>query len=131
MATIHRIEDLEIWKNARELFQYSIPFFFDFLKTRKEFLLLKQMKRSCGSIMDNIAEGFERNGNREFIQHLSIAKGSAGEFKSQLYRCLDLDLLSDEKFQLMTEKTDQIINDLGGFIKYLNSTEHKGIKFKN
>lgn len=129
MATIHKIEDLQIWRDSRKLFKDSIPFF-NFLKDKKEYSLLDQMKRSCGSIMDNVAEGFERNGNREFIQYLSIAKGSAGEFKSQLYRCYDLGLISKGNLELSIFKTDKIINDLGGFIKYLNSIELKGLKFK-
>ncbi|MCK0204759.1 four helix bundle protein [Ornithobacterium rhinotracheale] len=126
---IYRIEELQLWIEARALFKDTIPFF-DFLKQKGEYALLDQMKRSCGSIMNNIAEGFERNGNREFIQYLSIAKGSAGEFKSQLYRCYDLNFLSQKNAELYIAKTDNIINNLGGFIKYLNNTEKKGIKFK-
>jgi len=88
MATIKRFEDLEIWQLAREISRdvYDI--------TRKDsikhdFSLIDQLRRSSGSIMDNIAEGFERDGNKEFVQFLSYAKGSAGETRLQLYRAVD------------------------------------------
>jgi four helix bundle protein len=88
MATIKRFEDLEIWQEARRLSKiiHKISIETD-LKT--DFKFREQIKSSSGSVMDNIAEGFERDGTIEFRQFLSIAKGSAGETRSQLYRVFD------------------------------------------
>ena len=77
MATIKRFEDLEIWQEARE-FSKEIIFLSKSTDLQKDFKLRDQIKGSSGSVMDNIAEGFERNGNLEFRQFLSIAKGSIG-----------------------------------------------------
>ena len=93
MATINRFEDIEAWQHAerleREIFKLTLEGEF-----AKDFSLKDQIRRSTGSVMDNIAEGFERSGNREFIQFLSISKGSCGEVQSQLYRALDQSYLS-------------------------------------
>lgn len=100
MSTIKKFEDLEIWQLARDFNRNIFPFLVE-LKNNKEFELRNQLDSSAGSIMDNIAEGFERNGNREFIQHLSIAKASAGESKSQLYRAMDRNFISETMFIIM------------------------------
>ncbi len=88
MSKIEKFEDLEIWTRAREICK-------DVFEIRErsglknDYRLYDQINGSSGSVMDNIAEGFERNGNKEFIQFLSIAKSSCGETRSQLYRVLD------------------------------------------
>ena len=98
MATIRSFEELEVWKKARvmstEIFKATMTESFF-----KDFGLKDQINRASGSIMDNIAEGFERGGRKEFIQFLSYAKGSAGEVKSQLYRALDRQHINEETFQ--------------------------------
>ena len=97
MATINKFEDLEIWQLAREICN-KIFIITNKSHFYKDFSLKDQIRRSSGSIMDNISEGFEREGRKEFIQHLSISKGSAGEYRSQLYRALDRKYIITSEF---------------------------------
>lgn len=93
MASVKRFEDLEIWQLSRLLCNDI----FDIIRNtglNRNFKLANQNEGSSGSVMDNIAEGFERNGNKEFIQFLSIAKASCGETRSQFYRILDRKFIS-------------------------------------
>ena len=129
MGTIKRFEDLEAWKKARELSKLIYEITNDNLLL-KEYGLKNQTRNSSGSIMDNIAEGFERQGKKEFIQFLSIAKGSAGELKSQLYRILDQKFITEEKFNQIYNITDEVGRMINGLSNYLKSSDLKGIKYK-
>ena len=130
MAKIEKFEDLEIWNKSREIC-IDIETLFETTNLGKRFSMKDQMDRSSGSIMDNIAEGFERNGNREFVNFLSFSKGSRGELKSQLYRALNKNLISQSEFDNLSVKIELVKNKIGAFMKYLNSTEIKGLKFNN
>lgn len=129
MATITKFEDLEIWQEARKLAKeiYIITKETD-LKT--DFRFKEQIKASSGSVMDNIAEGFERDGNIEFRQFLSIAKGFAGESRSQIYRLYDYEYVSLEKFEDLKTKYEILSGKIKNFITYLNKKDFKGNKFQ-
>lgn len=128
MATIKRFEDLEIWQDARRLSK-EIIFISKNTELNKDFKFNAQIKDSSGSVMDNIAEGFERNGNVEFRQFLSIAKGSAGEARSQLYRVYDNDYIDEEKLNYLVIEYEKLSIKIHNFITYLNKKDFKGTKF--
>ena len=129
MATITSFTELEVWKLANELQQkiYSI------IKSgslSNDFELRNQMERSSGSIMDNIAEGFGRGGRIEFIQFLTIARGSASELQSQLIRCKNKGHVSSKDFDELFELSDKTGKKIGSFIQYLNKSNLSGPKFQ-
>jgi len=128
MASISKFEDLEIWQLARSqanvLWQiYSYGTFC------KDFELRNQISKSSGSAMDNIAEGFERSGNKEFIHFLLIAKASNGEVRSQLYRALDRNHITIENFEELKSNCETISKKTTAFIKYLKESDLKGFRF--
>lgn len=129
MATLNRFEDLKIWQDARCFNKnlFNVLLLVDDLKFG---FLKNHLFKTSGSIMDNIAEGFERESNKEFIQFLYYSKGSAGEIKSQLYRAFDLNLISQENLIDLTNQLVNISSQLSLFIKYLKNSEFKGAKFK-
>lgn len=128
MAKVERFEDLEIWIQARELCKliFSVTNSEAF---KKDYKFCNQIRTSSGSIMDNIAEGFERGGNKEFIQFLFIAKGSCGETRSQLFRGLDFQYLSNKEHAILCEKTITLSKKISSFITYLKSSSLKGSKY--
>lgn len=129
MATWKSFEDIEAWQLAREfcndIYKLSVQ-----TALSKDYRLKEQINGSSGSIMDNIAEGFERGGNKEFINFLSIAKASAGESRSQLYRIYDRKYITQSEFNLLKSKTLIISGKLGNLMKYLKTSTFKGIKYK-
>ena len=129
MATIKRFEDLEVWQKARE-FCIEVNTIITREPFAKDFGLRDQLNRSSGSVMDNIAEGFEREGRLEFIQFLSYAKSSAGEVRSQLSRAKDRGYINETEFVHLHEKILQLGKMLGGFMNYLKKCEIKGLKYK-
>jgi len=130
MATIKSFEDLEVWKKARTLAK-DIYDIITAGSLATDFRLRDQMNGSSGSIMDNIAEGFERDGKAEFITFLAYSKGSAGELRSQLCRALDRNHITHEKFDELYNKTIEIGKMISGFMDYLRKSEFKGNKFKD
>jgi four helix bundle protein len=125
---IERFEDLEIWKEARMLCKYI----FEITEKEpfcKDFKLRDQIRSSSGSVMDNIAEGFERDGNTEFIQFLSISKGSCGECRSQAYRAFDYLYIGDDILKELVTRTTQLSKRISSFISYLKRSEFKGSKY--
>jgi len=126
---IEKFEDLDIWQDARELCIH-IRGICESDKFSKDFTLKNQILSSSGSIMDNIAEGFERGGNKEFIQFLFIAKGSCGETRSQLYRAKDYGYISVEKSEELIKTTSILSKKISALINYLQSSSFKGNKFK-
>ena len=129
MAKIEKFEDLEVWRKAREICKYLENLFVT-TKLGLNGPLKNQMERSSGSIMDNIAEGFDRDGNREFHNFLSFSKGSAAELKSQAYRAFDKKLISREQFLKLSEMCEAERNRIGAFMHYLRNSKLTGLKFK-
>jgi len=129
MARIEQFEDIDAWKKARELAQavYEVTPVGEFAR---DFGLRDQIRRAAVSVMSNIAEGFERSGDKEFRQFLSLAKGSAGEVKAQLYVALDARFLSQEQFDQLYSLATETGRLIGGFMRYLTDSGYKGSKFK-
>jgi four helix bundle protein len=118
---IKQFEDLEVWALARELVK-QVYLVTSNTKISKDFRFCNQIQSASVSIMNNIAEGFERKSNKEFIQFLYIAKGSCGELRSLNYVALDINYISEIEFNDINEKALIISKSLSGFIKYLRTT---------
>ena len=129
MATITDFEQLDIWKKARVL-QKEV-----FKLTRRpdfarDYRLVSQINDATDSVMSNVSEGIERDGNKELKQYLSNAKGSAGEVRSHLWVALDREYILKEEFEELRMKSVEIGRMIAGFVRYLRNTEIKGQKFK-
>jgi four helix bundle protein len=128
VARVERFEDLDAWRLARELTRevYRVtrtePF-------ARDFGLRDQICRSSVSVMSNVAEGFERDGDKEFLNFLSIAKGSAGETRSLLYVALDQEYISETEFGLIYGKAVENSRVISGLSTYLRDSPLKGRKF--
>jgi four helix bundle protein len=126
---IQSFEELKIWQEAREaakmIFEFTMSKEFE-----KDYKFRNQIRSASGSIMDNIAEGFERGGNKEFIQFLSIAKGSVGEARSQCFRALDYGFFDSFQANRMFEKLTGLNLKIIKLMSYLKASNFKGPKFK-
>ncbi|HVS81229.1 MAG TPA: four helix bundle protein [Pyrinomonadaceae bacterium] len=129
MAKIERFEDIESWKKSRELAKsvYRITLNQPFAR---DFGLRDQIRRASVSILSNIAEGFERDGDKEFVQFLSLAKGSCGEVRAQLYVALDQQYIAAEEFSSLSASATEISRMLSGLIKYLRQSGMQGRKYR-
>ena len=118
---IEHFEDIEAWKESRILVK-EIYFVFNKIK---DFSFRDQIQRAAVSIMTNIAEGFDRGSNREFIQFLVIARGSASEVRSLLYTGADIGYIDKDTFAPLHERCIKLTNLINGFIRYLRNSDRK------
>jgi four helix bundle protein len=128
MPRIERFEDLEVWKKSREMTKavYLVTSSGNF---SRDLSLKGQIRGSSVSSMSNIAEGFERGGDRQFLQFLAMAKGSTGEVRSQLYVALDAGYyLSQSEFDEIYRLAGETSRLIGGLMRYLKSAEPSGPK---
>lgn len=129
MATVRDFEELAIFQKARELSKKIYP-----VTNREGFMsdyrFVQQIRAAAGSIMDNIAEGFERAGNKEFLNFLYIAKGSCGEVRSQLIRANDVGYLTSEEYEELYTECRKLSAGIMNFIKEVRASEFAGAKFK-
>jgi four helix bundle protein len=126
---IKRFEDLESWKKSRKL----TNLIYEATGTgrfKRDFGLKDQIRRASISILSNIAEGFERGGDKEFLQFLAVAKGSCGEVRAQLYVAVDQGYLSQDLFETLSNEADEIGRLISGLMKYLSRSELKGSKYR-
>ncbi len=128
MASFERFEDLDNWKLSKDVANqvYDVT---SIGKFSQDYVLRDQVRRAVVSIFSNIAEGFERNGNKEFLQFLSIAKASCGEVRAQLIFANDRDYISSEQYEALVKNLVSLSSQIGGFIKYLRQSDLKGMKF--
>ena len=129
MATIKRFEEIKAWQEARELAKlvYGCT---RKVAMSKDFGLKDQLQRAAVSVGSNIAEGFARNGNREFSKFLWIAKGSAAEVQSQLYTAKDVGYISDRDFDIIYEKAESCIVLIYRFLKSIRTSPYEGERYK-
>ncbi|CAD0001309.1 four helix bundle protein [Flavobacterium salmonis] len=119
MSKFRSFEEINSWQKSR-IFNKKIYLITENSNFKKDFDFVRQIRRASLSISSNIAEGFERNTDKEFIYFLYIAKASAGEVRSQLYLAFDLEYIIKEKFEILLESITEISKLISGFIKYLS-----------
>ncbi len=129
MAKIEKFEDIIAWQKALELstLVYKMT---NKDKFSKDFGLKDQIRRASVSVVSNIAEGFERESNNQFIYFLIIAKGSAGELRSQIYIAKNQDYITKEEFEILNNKVIEVSKTIGGFLSYLRTQKNKPQLFK-
>ena len=129
MSTINKFEDLELWQIASQLAR-KVKRLTETDQFSKGYRFRDQTNAAAGPVIDNIAEGFERVGRLEFVNFLSISKGSTGEVRSQLYRAIDYLYLKEEDVLPIINEYELLASKISGFISYLNKSLFKGQKFK-
>ncbi len=130
MATFKRLEEIEAWNSARALAR-AIYACSKGGKASKDYGFCDQIRRAATSVMLNIAEGFERGGNREFVQFLGVAKGSPGEIEALLYIAIDQGYISQGEFESMKGKNGSTRRLIAGLMHYLHPSGMKGMKYKS
>jgi four helix bundle protein len=118
---ITRFEDIKAWQEARELVKLVYKAINNNKVFGKDFRLVNQLQGSAVSSMANVAEGFARKSNKEFIQYLFISKSSAAEVQSHLYVALDQKFITEENFKNIYDQAEKVSKMDSGFIKYLRS----------
>jgi four helix bundle protein len=129
MSKIERFEDIEAWQLSRAITNRI----YELTKTgevARDFALVNQIRRASLSVLSNIAEGFERNGDKEFVQFLTVAKGSCGEVRAQLYIAYDQGYIQTNDFHQLSGQLVEVSRMISGLIRYLQASEFKGSKFK-
>ena len=129
MEKIRRFEDLEIFQIARGLCK-DIYIITDAESFKCDYRFTQQIRAAAGSIMDNIAEGFERNGNKEFVNFLYIAKGSCGEVRSQLLRANDVGYIDDVTFRQLYDRTLELGRKIYNLAQKIKDTGNSGSKYQ-
>ncbi|BDU24301.1 MULTISPECIES: four helix bundle protein [Flavobacterium] len=119
MSKFKSFEEINSWQKSR-IFNKKIYLITENSNFKKDFDFVRQIRRASLSISSNIAEGFERNTDKEFVYFLYVAKASAGEVRSQLYLAFDLEYIIKEEFEMLLESITEISKLLSGFIKYLS-----------
>ena len=119
MGKFSSFEEINSWQKSR-IFNKRIYQITENINFKKDFDLVRQIRRASISISSNIAEGFERNTDKEFIYFLYVAKASAGEVRSQIYLAFDLQYITNQEFHELLESVTEISKLLSGFIKYLS-----------
>ncbi|MCI9845335.1 four helix bundle protein [Flavobacterium pectinovorum] len=119
MSKFRSFEEINSWQKSR-IFNKKIYLITENSNFKKDFDFVRQIRRASLSISSNIAEGFERNTDKEFVYFLYVAKASAGEVRSQLYLAFDLEYIIKEEFEMLLESITEISKLLSGFIKYLS-----------
>lgn len=129
MATFKKFEEIEVWQKARQL---DLELFKVVQETAicRDFKLRDQMLGSSGSIMDNIAEGFGRGGNSEFVRFLYFSKGSCLELMSQSYRAFDRSYINEDQLKNFLTTLEEIDRKIQSLISYLSKSEYKGPRYK-
>ncbi len=129
MTTWRKFEEIETRQMCRD-YNVTLKKWISDNRFERDYPLINQMTRSAGSMMDNIAEGFERGSTSEFVSFLGYSKGSAGEQRSQLHRAKDWGYIDNVAYIEALDKLEAISSKLNKMISYLNSVKHRGNRFR-